>query len=311
MKKKKNKILKYAIYCVVGLILIFGIFLFTQNNEEKVKIGYRNHIAYLPVFIAQEKGFYEEQGLKTNFQIFDSTNQMISALISNNIDVSIGGANLETVFTAESKSKGSMKIFSTAEFSEEILFSCVMVNQNSNINNISEIKNKKIATLPGTFAPYWTKETLKANKIDNFELIEIAPGLQLSALESNQVDVLFTVEPLCSFIVNRDVGKVIDKDPLRYFSEIFALSIVSKKLSNQNKEIIKEANRKAINFINNNPHEALNIMAEYTGYDKEMIKGMNHLIYNEEIDATELQNIVNSLYLEGILDRQIPVRTLI
>ena len=53
-------------WLVVG-ILVFALMLLTINRpmaQEEVKIGYLTLVMSLPTFVALEKGYFQEQGLK-------------------------------------------------------------------------------------------------------------------------------------------------------------------------------------------------------------------------------------------------------
>lgn len=315
---KKTKGINYVLYGIIGLILVFSIFLYLIQDKgtNEVKIGYKKHLAYLPVFVAEEKEYFTDEGLDTKFIAFDSTNQMLGAVVSNNIDAAIGGPNLQTIFTIESKSSGSMKLYSTTEFSDESLFSCVMVRKDSEINSLEDIVGLKVATLPGSFAPLWINELMKEHMLSPVQIVGVSPKIQLSALESKQVDVLFTVEPVCSFGINKGIGKIIYKNPMESLGNLFAGSVISSDFVDKNPKIAKKiviATDKAIDFIRKNPDEAIKIMAKYTGYKEELISGMDIPIYkkSDEINLKEITDTANKLYLLGNLERQVPIRNMI
>lgn len=287
-----------------------------EDTAEKttVDVGYKKHVAYMPLFVAQEKGFFKQEGLSLNPVVFDSTNQMMTAVVSGDIDASLGGANLQTVYGIEEKSPNSLKVFQTLDVNENTGITCVMVNSDSNISSMSELKDKKAATLPGTFAPIWIDEALKTVNLskNDIEIQGLSPKLQLSSLESGQVDVLFTVEPACSFGVNKGIGKIIYNEPLRHLGDSLTASVVSSKLVEEDPEtaekIIKAAD-KAIDFIRNNPDKSMEIMANYAKYDTGAIKGMKTPVYSKstEINSTNLQQLADKLYNEGDLEKHLNI----
>lgn len=309
--------IKYAIYTLSVLVVLVVVALFMigpSEKETKIKtnLGYKQHLGYLPLFVGIEKGFYAEQGLDVNSVVFDSTNQMVGAVVSGNIDAAIGSANLETTYSVEEKSPGSVKIFTAAELNKDSALTCVLVKKDSDINNILDLKNKKVATMPGTFSPLWTEATLKTVGIDNsdIKLSELASNLQLSALESQQIDALFTIEPVCTFGVNQGIAKNIYKEPLLNLANTFAASIMSADLIKKDPDKAKKiiiGTDKAIEFIKQNPEESITIMTKYTGYKPELVKGMKPVIYltSTKINVRNLQDLADTLFKEGILTKQI------
>jgi len=97
---------------------------------------------------------------------------------------------------------------------------------------------------------------------------------------------------------------------------LFASSVLSVKAIEKNpgvaKKIIK-ATEKSIQFIEENPEEALLIMAMYTGYDQNLIKGMMMPHYSKlnEINKEGMQDLANRLYKKEILRKRIDVGNLI
>jgi ABC-type nitrate/sulfonate/bicarbonate transport system substrate-binding protein len=315
MKKKP-----FITVLVVLVVIVAASLMFIYQPAEKttVDFGYKKHVTYMPQFVAQEKGFFEQEGLVVNPVIFDSTNQMMTAIVSGDIDASIGGANLQTVFSIEEKSPNSMKVFQTLDVNENTGITCVMVKADSSIEKLSDLDGKKSATIPGTFAPIWIDTALNTvglNKED-IEIQGLDTKLQLSALESNQVDVLFTLEPACSFGVNKGIGKIIYQEPLRHLGKSLTASVLSKKLIQEDPEVaakIVSATDKAIDFIRNNPDESMAIMAKYSDYSTESIKGMKMPIYSKssELDVENIQELADKLYTEGDLGKQIDTSRII
>lgn len=305
---------------VVLIVIVAASLMFINQPAEKttVDIGYKKHVAYMPLFVAQEKGFFEQEGLIVNPVIFDSTNQMMAAVVSGDIDASLGGANLQTVFSIEEKSPNSMKVSQTLDVNENTGISCVMVKADSNIEELPDLEGKKSATIPGTFAPIWIDATLKTVGLskEDIEIKGIDTKLQLSALGSGQVDVLFTLEPACSFGVNKGIGKIIYQEPLRHLGKSLTASIISEKLIQENPEVaakIVTATDKSIDFIRNNPEESMAIMAKYADYSTESINGMKLPVYSKsnELDVESIQELADKLYAEGDLAKQLDIKGIV
>jgi len=312
---ENKKIMIGISFVALALILVVGSLLFflQQPNEENigVKLGYKKHLGYLPIFVGIEKGFYQQEGLSVDAAVFDSTNQMLGAVASGNIDGTIGAANLETIFGLEEKSPNTVKIFTTVDIDDTSMFSCVMVKAGSTLEKLADLKHSKIGTMQGSFSTLFTVATLNTADIakSDVEITEIASELQLPALESGQVDALVTLEPACTFGVNKGIGKIIYKEPMKNLAPTFAASVLSaefvKKSPDAAKKIVAGTDR-AIDFIKANPQESIEILAKYAGYKKELISGMKPPIYSKsrEINVDNLQELADRLYKSGILKKQ-------
>jgi len=308
----------YALLGAVVLLLIVGVMvlLVPEPTKTKVRIGYRDHIGYLPYYVAMEKRYFTEQGLEVNPVVFANTNQMISAVVSNNVQAAIGGANLQTVYGTEEKSPGSLKVFGTLEASKGSLFSCIMVKKDSKIKDISELKGMKVGAQPGSFPPLYIDATLNTVNLTkkDIEIIELDPSLQLSALESGQINALVAIEPICTFGANKGSARIIYYDPIANLAVTFASSVLNADFANKDpetaKKIVKSVD-KAIDFIRQNPEESLEITAKYANYDKELMKGMKAPVFSKstEIKAENMQILADKLYASGVMKSKIDAKS--
>ena len=88
---------------ILALMIIIGVITFwpkqeqeiseTTKHEEIVRVGYRTHNLYLPLFIGLDQGYFEKNGLKIEPIKFESTNQLMESLIAGRIDAALGGIN--------------------------------------------------------------------------------------------------------------------------------------------------------------------------------------------------------------------------
>ena len=70
--------------------------------EELVRIGINGVISDAPFFIATEKGYFAEQGIKPDFVPFDAGPKMIAPLGAGQLDVA-GGAASAGLFNAAAR----------------------------------------------------------------------------------------------------------------------------------------------------------------------------------------------------------------
>jgi len=320
---KKNLVI---IIGALAIIFIAGALLFNWRGKNRlpaeetkftINVGYKKHLVYTPFFVAMEKGYFIERNLKVNPVAFESTNQMLGAVIAGQLDTVIAGSNLPTIFGLEAKSSGSIKIFNEVKIGDDSMLTCVLNGKDNSLKSIEDIKGKRIGIWPGSFAPLWLEATLNTVGLsqDDAQVKVIDPKLQLNTLESGQIDVLFALEPICSFAVNKDIGKIIYKEPMKNVARVFAASVISADFIEKNPEIadkIVGVVDKATDFLRANPEESLDIMSKWTGYDKEMIKGIKVLDYTKsnETDINAIQSLADKLLVEGVLEHKINVNDL-
>ena len=328
-RKTKQKTLLLSL--ILACILVAGLGLYilnlpdqspitahaVQKPLEEVKIGIRGHLFYLPAYVAQARGYFVEQGLDAELMKFDSTNQMINALITGKIDAGIGGVNSIVVIDVESKSPNSLKIFSTGIFSED--FEKILVSKDSNIDSVKDLEGKTLATYQGSTAKIFMTKFLNNNNLQTTKLVQLKPSDQLSALASGSVDAIHVIEPLATIGVEKGIATVIDASPIaNYFGTAgFPLetSILSVKFISQKPDAARKivlATDKAAEFISKYPEIARNYYSEFTSVDDsiESLLPLSDYSTSQDSDLGEFQKSIDHLAEVGVIDESMDVHSL-
>jgi ABC-type nitrate/sulfonate/bicarbonate transport system substrate-binding protein len=81
---------------LVSFVLIFG---GPASADDTVKVGVFQSISDAGIYVAIEKGYFAEQGLKVDVRNIDSSSTVTTALVSGDIDVS-GGSPAASIYNA-------------------------------------------------------------------------------------------------------------------------------------------------------------------------------------------------------------------
>jgi len=317
----KNKILIITsvvlALALITLILIpiksTGKTIDSSGDLEKIKIGYRGHLFYLPAYVAEAKGYYKEEGLDVELVKFDSTNQLVEAVINGNVDAGVGGVNALVPLTIEEKNKGLLKIFTLGYYDKK--FDALLVRKNSDINTLSDLEGKTISTLPGSTAMTWMNLMIEEEGLENINIVQTSPSQQLNALSSGSVDAIFVLEPLISIGEAKGISRVLVKSPITtYFMDkmLWETSVFSTDFVNKNPETaekISNAIDKAIIFTNSNPNQAKTYYSEFTSVEDSLEEKLSVPIYFTylEMDIQEFQDLADKAFEEGLLEKNIVV----
>lgn len=313
---------KKIIWWGLGLIALLGIFIFALNQPapkninnqsnktepEIVRVGYREHGLYWPLFLGLEKGFFENENINVEKVPFTSTNQLMEALIAGQIDAALGGVNNTLLATLETKSPGEFKIFTISNETTEKYFSTVLVKIDSNITDITQLENKKVSTQPGSTTKFLFKKTV-SDRIAPAEaqLEQMNVDLQLSSLESGQTDAAIVFEPTATIGVNTRIAKILEK--ALWSNNIMencpvTASVLSKRFLSDKPEVAQkfvQAVENTIVYGENNEHEVQSAIAMYTPLTidlAEQIPILNNQLLSE-IDIPQLQSFFDLLFAEG------------
>ena len=320
-----------AIILVLAIAVIYispiGQSALQGNNAEAglrtVKIGYENSMPYLPLFVALEKDYFREFGLKPELVKFDSSNLMFEALINGQIDATGGGGNTVVIFSLEGKQRGNIKVYSVSFYTEERFMEYLLVKKDSAIDSYADLKGKKIATRPGKLGK--TLNALVLNKYlkpEEYEIVEMELSLQLQALEAGGVDALIAYDPVATIGLEKGIAKKIDEGiwAKHIFEPLFiSAGTMSAKFLEEEPETAKKfvaAMEKAIDFIDEDFQTAKIYIGRRIGIDEEIAKKANasefvKLSVLSAPDRQKMQEFADLLYSKKVIDYGVNVADLL
>tara|TARA_Y100000034_G_scaffold132625_1_gene196080 strand:- start:1670 stop:2653 length:984 start_codon:yes stop_codon:yes gene_type:complete len=320
MKNKKS--LFIGLFIIIAIVIAF--FPFNgEKQDNEITIGYSALRISLPVFVAQEKGFFADEGLNINLERFDTAQPLMSSLVAGNIPIA-GYTALPITYNAMLRSETELYfVTSMLEDQQHRISYLIVPTDTSQDFSISDLKGKKIGILPTVAYKAWIEEILRKNNVDlsEVEIVQIAPALSPSALESKQVDALFTNDPAATTVLQQKIGRLLSREVEvpKYLGEpfLFGSFNIRKDFADANPEITKKvisAMNKAVKFVNSNPTEAKEMMKKYLHESQQpFVDFYPDALYQPttEVTTQEFQDIADQ-YLEiGIISEALNVEDLV
>ena len=305
---------------LVVLVLLFLVTILSPNHsmaQDEVKIGYLGIVLSLPTFVALEKGFFQEQGLKVTPTLFESGTIITDALVSGRIDINAGSAIIGP-WLVEQNMPGTYKIFiiyGAGKVPQDNTMA-LMIAKDSPLQGIADLKGKRIGTFPGIASIALAKAVLR-NSFDpdkEITLVEVPPGNIVQALAAGQIDAYFAPEPFGMIAEAKGVGRRLIKSPLlllnlktgipgapfsfnsKFFKE---KPLVAKK--------VKAAYYKAVDFIYSNETEARKFLPKYTNLPEPFAMKIpwENWVKVEEYNKTWGQPYFELLKKEGLFQKNV------
>lgn len=147
----------------------------TDKKEDKKELDVVN-VAYMPNYAslwclstAEEKGYFEEQGIELKMTKFDDGPTEIAAMESGSMDVAYIGPGAHTLAI-----QGHVDIFCFEQLGDA---DCVMGLKSHGVNSLEDLKGKKVAYASGT-----SSETILVRALDSV-------GLTLDDIEPYNMEV--------------------------------------------------------------------------------------------------------------------------
>ena len=234
-----------------------------SGSTDTLTLATQPWLGYGPWYIAQEKGFFEDQGLDVKITSFDEDAEMTASLGSGQVDVA-NAASHTVLQWVESHQDGYIALLlDTSETADAIL-------ANSSISSIADLKGKRIAYEEGSVSNLLLDHALSENglSISDISPVPMGPSDAAVALSSGRVDAAVTYEPYITDALGENSGiktlyTASEKEGL-----IGDVLFVSKKAAEEKPEAVKKAVLAwgdAIDFYKSNKSEAQEIIAENIG----------------------------------------------
>jgi len=306
--------------CLVALVLLFLVTIVSPNYsmaQDEVKVGYLGFVLALPTFVALEKGYFQEQGLKVTATLFESGTIITDALITGRVDVQTGSAVIAS-WLAEQNMPGTYKIFimyGNREVLEDNTMA-LMVAKDSPLKGIMDLKGKRLGTFPGIASLAMAKAILRNSFNPNKEItiIEVPPGNIVQALAAGQIDAYFAPEPFGMIGEAKGVGRRLIKSPLLLLN---LKTVIPGAPFTFNSKFVKEkpilakrvkaAYYKAVDFIYSNETEARKFLPKYTNLPEPFAMKIpwEHWVKVEEYNKTWGQPCFEFLKKEGLFQKNV------
>ena len=319
--------MKWILVTIVACVLVAIILATSLAGKEKiVQFGYLPVVHGAPLYLALEEGYFEDAGIKVEATKFDAPNQIIDAFLQGQLDIGPPSIAAGITGIAETKNPGKLKIYALAGGNKENPTSTLFVALDSDISKIDELKGKKVGILGGTIQ--WrtiAREIFVQNGLDidkDLVIVELAPGLQVQALASKQIDALLSLEPISTVVKEKGIGKILNPCPTeQMIAEPFygGAGVISTKFLDENPELAKkvmEIMEKAITEINANPSLAKKYLPKYTSIDASIAPKVPDLVlkmYSDfnESDFEAIQKFYDLFEKYGVVDKPIEFKNFV
>jgi ABC-type nitrate/sulfonate/bicarbonate transport system substrate-binding protein len=192
---------------IVATLSISALFFYGGCDGSKtntVRIGYLSNTGSLPLFVAEEKGFFTEEGIHEEATPIATSNQLVDALVAGNLDA-YPESSAYPALAVELQSPGRLKIFSASAITKQKPFDSILVKDGSSIRSVSDLAGKRIGVFPGSTATSFLKKYLKDSHIDasGIVFVPVPPQTQLGALLEGSIDALHAYEPTTAIAGSR------------------------------------------------------------------------------------------------------------
>ena len=260
---KKYLLLAISLICVFA-VMVSGCGNKQAENKElqSVTVGVMPDIDSVPIIIAQEKGYFAEEGLKVDIQQFKSAMDRDAALQSGNLD----GAISDLLAVAFAKSGGfDVKVTAYTDGDYKLI-----AGKNENVTSPKDLVGKDVAVSKNTIIEYVTdqisvSQSMKEDSINKVVIPQIPTRLEM--LQNGKLAAATLPEPMGSIAVANGCKFVTDSEQLGINPGV--MMFTAKCVDNKKAELqaFYRAYNKAVKYLNEHPQdEYMDLIIEKSGF---------------------------------------------
>ncbi|WP_050463922.1 ABC transporter substrate-binding protein [Herbaspirillum autotrophicum] len=204
-------------FAIALALFLAGYFTFSNNsfaqNLEKTKVsiavGGKNLFYYLPLTVAEQLGYFKDEGLQVEISDFAGGAKALQAMVGGSADV-VSGAYEHTI-NMQAKNQPIVAFVLQGRAPQIVL--AASNKTMPNYKTVADLKGKKIGvTAPGSSTSIMASFVLAKGGLKPTDVSFIGVGAAsgaLSALRSGQIDAIANLDPVISMLEQKNEIKTI------------------------------------------------------------------------------------------------------
>ena len=254
-----------AVIAALGLFLTLGCAAEKEQQAEtlpKLTVGLMPDTDSIPFIIAEQQGYFKEEGIEVELMPFKSAMERDAALQSGNIDGAV--SDLLAVIFARS---GGFDVHATSYTDGNYN---LIAGGRTGITSVAGISGRDIAISRNTIIEYVTDEILAANQLTEDDVTKtVIPQIpvRLEMLQSGNLDAALLPEPMASVAVSSGGRYITGSSDLGINPGVMVFTDASIRDKKASIQAMYRAYDKAIAYLNNTPREDyIDLVIEKSGF---------------------------------------------
>lgn len=283
-------------------------------EKAKLNISVLSAADLAPLYLANQDGFFKQEGLEVNITVAASGAATITKLVAGEADIIF--SSYVGLFVAQSKNAADIKLVADAVSAAPNSL-MLMATPNSSVKTVQDLAGKKIAiTAPGTASDTLTKAIMKANNVDFSKVTWVPMGFpeMPTALSKGDVDAAFMSEPVLTQaakttgatpIVDVASGPTADF-PVAGYAALGKFASENPKTVAAFQRAMKKATDETTDRAKVEP-----IVVKYAKVDADTAALITLPNYHSTMDPRRLQRVPDLLQEFGLISKRVDVTTML
>jgi NitT/TauT family transport system substrate-binding protein len=251
---------------LVIVFLLFSLAIFSPHGNAKIIVGLSSvNVAFLPVYVTEDKGFFKSEGLDVLLVLFNAGATNLQALIGGDVQI-MGSAFVETI-------GGRAAGVDVTNFWGICNLMPFQLYSQPTFKSMKEAKGKRFAISRfGSLTDFLTRATLRHFNIDPKEVTILQIGstpARFAALAAKGVDASVVWFPVTEIAKSQGFNKLLDLKEIfpEWPYETFAAK--ESYLRKEKDQVTKflRAYQRGVKYTHENKDDAVRIMKKYVKMD--------------------------------------------
>jgi NitT/TauT family transport system substrate-binding protein len=275
------------------------------GQPDKVNVGVIAIVDVAPIYLGKQQGFFSNRNIDLTLATAQGGAAIVPAVVSGQYQ--FGFSNVVSLMLAQSR-KLPVKVVSngnnsTGDPAKD--FGGIVVKDPS-ITSPKGLEGKKVATNTlKNIVDTSVKQIVRKNGGDpsKVNFVELPFPDMAAALDSNQVDAMFVVEPFLTAATQRGwkvIGSYADVDP----GLCVALYFTSNQLATGNPDLVRrftEAMKESLAYANANPDAVRQVLGTYTQISDEVRAALTLPKWPADINQAAIETLAGLAVQDGLL----------
>jgi sulfonate transport system substrate-binding protein len=315
-KSIKNSATIFRRPAIAGLVVALAWSLtLPAQARETVRIGYQKSSTLITLLKTQgtlDKTL-AQQNIDVSWHEFPSGLPLLEALNVGNVDISADVADTVPIFAQAAQAK--LTYF--AQEAPSPLAQAIVVRKDSPLQQLSDLKGKKVAVTKAAGAHYLLIAALKKAGLEfsDIEPAYLSPADGRAAFENNKVDAWVTWEPFLTSVQRQLPTRTLaDGAGLASYKRYYLTSTSYAKAHPEVLKLVYDQLQKTGHWVKSNPREAAQVLSPLWGnLDVETVETANtHRSYQvQPVKGDQLgeqQKIADAFFAAGLLPKAVDAK---
>lgn len=247
-----------SLLCATALASVTAV----AAQAEALKLAHSTWVGYGPFYIAQEKGFFEEEGVEIELSIMENTPLKMGALMAGRVDIVASTADEFPTYMRDGKPLKYILAVDNSKGGDGVV-------SNKDIASIADLKGRSVAFEEGSVSQFFINALLRREGLtqDDVKMVNMTATDAGVAFTAGRVDAAVTWEPHLSQGAATDHGKILINSAETPGLIVDVVAVLDSTAGEHAEELagFVRAWQRALDYVETNPDDAYQIMADGVG----------------------------------------------